>query len=156
MSRAFVRESDEAPEEPFVPPPSTQLPPGTKNYLTADGAQRFREELEQLSHETSSPQRDQRLRWLTESLRTAVVVDPLNQSTDRVRFGCSVTARDSSGTDSVYRIVGVDEIDLDRGWISWLSPIVRALMKAKVGDVVKFRSPTGEEKLTIVRIENGL
>ena len=155
MSRAFVRESDEVPEEPFVPPPSSQLPPGTKNYLTSDGTQRFRNELDQLTRTGPSPQRDHRVRWLTESLRTAVVVDPTKQSNDRVRFGFHVTVRNPQGSESTYRIVGIDEIDLDRGWVSWLSPVARALMNSKTGDAVTFRSPAGEETLTLVRIDNG-
>lgn len=67
-------------------------------------------------------------------------------------FGASVDVRDSRGVESSYRIVGVDETDIDRGWVSWLSPIAKALNNARVGERVKFRFPSGEEKLEILRV----
>jgi transcription elongation factor GreB len=70
-----------------------------------------------------------------------------------VRFGATVLVRRSDGEEDNYRIVGVDEIDLDRGWVSWLSPIAKALMNARVGEQVRFKFPSGEEQLEIVRVE---
>ena len=69
-----------------------------------------------------------------------------------VRFGASVTVRDRSGVESRYRIVGVDETDIDRGWVSWLSPIAKALLNARVGDHVRFELPSGKEELEILSI----
>ena len=67
-------------------------------------------------------------------------------------FGATVTVRENNGTESVYRIVGVDEADFDRGWISWLSPIARALVNAKVGQRVSFKTPRGFSDLEIVKV----
>ncbi len=69
-----------------------------------------------------------------------------------VRFGASVRVRRADGEEDDYRIVGVDEIDLDRSWVSWLSPIARALLNARRGQRVRFRFPSGEEELEIVEI----
>ena len=71
---------------------------------------------------------------------------------DRVRFGATVTVRELSGEVSRYRIVGVDETDIDRGWVSWLSPIGNALLNAQLGRRVRFRFPIGEKELEIASI----
>lgn len=165
MSRAFVRESD-VPQLPELPPQASPLPPGARNYLTAGGARRLRDELARLM-ETERPRLaaapgddvdakrelqalDQRIRYLQQSLRTAEVV-PAEGPADAVRFGATVTVRDASG-DTRYRIVGVDETDLDRNWVSWLSPIARALTNARLGQRVSFRAPGGMKELEIVAI----
>ncbi len=165
MSRAFVRESDDRPELPIARQPSV-LPPGAKNYLTADGAERLRKELLHLVEAQRPPlaaasddadvkrrllMLDQRIQQLEESLQSAEVVQPPAQS-DAVRFGATVTVRRADGAEDEYRIVGVDEVDLDRGWVSWLSPIAKALLNAQLGARVTFRFPSGEELLQIVRI----
>lgn len=164
MSKAFLRETD-MPDLPEAPPPV--LPPGTRNYLTAYGAQRLREELTRLLETERPPliavgndsdaklrlhRVDQRIRYLEQSLRTAEVVEAAAGSAEEVRFGATVTVRDPAGDVSTYRIVGVDEIDPDRGWISWLSPLARALMGAKAGQQVAFRSPAGPRDLTVCAI----
>ena len=165
MSKAFTRESDDAPDRPVAPRRSS-LPPGAKNYLTPDGARRFREELERLTQverpglagasgdaeaKRQLQRLDQRILDLQQSLQSAVVVAPPPASEDRVRFGATVTVRER-GAEARYRIVGVDEADLDRGWVSWLSPIAKALLNARPGQRVKFKFPSGEEELEIVRI----
>jgi len=167
MSRAFVRESD-VPQLPELPPLASPLPPGAKNYLTAGGAQRLRAELARLT-DTVRPRLsaaqpddtdakrelqilDQRIRYLQESLRTAEVVSPAEGAADVVRFGATVTVRDAAG-ETRYRIVGVDETDLDRNWVSWLSPIARALLNAPRGGRVTFKAPSGPKALEIVAIE---
>lgn len=165
MSRAFVRESDDRPEWPIARQPSV-LPPGAKNYLTADGAERLRNELRRLVEVQRPPlaaasddadvkrrllMLDQRIQQLEESLQSAEVVQPRGES-DAVRFGATVTVRRADGEEDEYRIVGVDEVDLDRGWVSWLSPIARALLNGQLGERVTFRFPSGEEQLRIVRI----
>ncbi len=163
MSKAFTRESDDLPETPLVARPPTPLPPGAKNYLTPGGAQRMREELERLSL-VERPKADpgktslnvqvleQRLRQLEQNLQSAEIVEPPAAPWDQVRFGATVTVRDRAGHESQYRIVGIDETDIDRGWVSWLSPIARALLKAKLGERVRFRFPAGEEELEIAGI----
>src|SRR6185369_8030891 len=145
MSKAFTRESDDLPDVPVAARQRAPLPPGAKNYLTPDGARRLREELDRLvqverpRHVASqfNPEAkrqlqvlDQRISYLQGSLQTAVLVAPPVPPQTRVRFGASVTVRDVSGGESRYRIVGVDETDIDRGWVSWLSPIAKALLNA--------------------------
>jgi transcription elongation factor GreB len=167
MSRAFVRESDDRPELPIARQISA-LPAGSKNYLTSGGAVRLREELRKLV-ETDRPSLvsqsddpevkrqllvlDQRIQQLEESLQSAEVVPASEGSAEVVRFGATVTVRRSDGETDAYRIVGVDEIDLDRSWVSWVSPIARALLNARIGERVRFKFPSGEEELEIVKIE---
>jgi transcription elongation factor GreB len=79
-------------------------------------------------------------------------VAPPTAPEDRVRFGATVMVRERSGEESCYRIVGVDETDVDRGWVSWLSPIAKALLNARLGDRVKMRLPAGEKELEITRV----
>jgi len=95
---------------------------------------------------------EQRVRHLEQNLQTAEIVEPPAAPWDQVRFGATVTVRDRAGNESQYRIVGVDETDIDRGWVSWLSPIARALLKARLRERVRFRFPAGEEELEIIGI----
>ena len=81
-----------------------------------------------------------------------MVVPPPAESEDRVRFGATVTVRDRSGGETRYRIVGMDEVDVDRDWVSWLSPVAKALLNSKPGQRVRFKVPTGEEELEIMAI----
>jgi transcription elongation factor GreB len=169
MSRAFVRESDDAPQLPELPPLVSPLPPGAKNYFTAGGLERLRAEVARLAA-TERPRLlaasasdieakrelqllDQRIRYLQESLRTAEVVPISPGPTDVVRFGTTVTVRENDGTESRYRIVGVDETDTDRNWVSWLSPVARALTNARLGQRVQFKAPRGMRELEVVGIE---
>jgi len=169
MSKAFTREDDDAPERPLPRPASFALPPGVKNYLTADGARRMREELAGLL-ETGRPRLaaqsdgdearqslldvDQRIRQLQQALHAAVVVSPpaMPDEQRRVRFGATVIVRRRDGSESSYRLVGAPEVDLDRGWVSFFSPIARALLNAQAGQRVQFKFPSGEEELEIVGI----
>jgi transcription elongation factor GreB len=168
MSKAFVRESD-SDDLPELPPLASPLPPGAKNYFTAGGLERVRSELAQLvdrdrpplaaaaAHDIEAKRQlqalDQRIRYLQNSLQTAEVVTPPSGSPEVVRFGTTVTVRENGGNETRYRIVGVDETDLDRNWVSWLSPIARALTNTKVGQVVPFKAPRGRRELEVVRIE---
>ncbi len=168
MSKAFTRESDDAPEPPTRLRPPAPLPPGTKNYLTAAGARRLQAELDRLTQierpklaaATDDPDArrrlqslDQQIQHLHQTLGTAVVVAPPSVPWEQVRFGATVIVRSGSSGETRYRIVGVDETDLDRGWVSWLSPIARALLNVRLGQRVRFKFPSGEEELEIVRIE---
>jgi transcription elongation factor GreB len=167
MSKAFTREDDDAPELPEVALPVSLLSPGAKNYLTAAGAQKLREEL-QRSIEITRPalagaqddpdakrqlaRLDQRIMQLEESLRSAEIVTPPSGPADVVRFGATVSVRESNGTETNYRIVGLDEMDLDRNWVSWMSPIAKALLNGKRGERIRFKFPSGEETLEIIEI----
>ena len=169
MSKAFTRESDDLPERPNTPRASSLLPPGAKNYLTPEGAQRLGEELERLLQaerprvaalpEAGGARRqqlqalDQRILHLQESLQSAVIVPPPAPPWEQVRFGATVTVREESGAQTRYRIVGVDETDLDRDWVSWLSPIAKALLQTRLGQRVRFRFPSGEAELEIAGID---
>lgn len=167
MSKAFTREDD-------LPDPGTPrrvpsaLPPGAKNYLTPEGAKRLTAELNGLI-QTERPQAlaaapdqrtserlqalDERIHHLRTSLESAVVVGPPKEDVDRVRFGASVSVRTGPDGDVTrYRIVGIDETDVERGWISWVSPIARALLSGRVGDHVRLELPSGEKELEIVDI----
>jgi len=165
MSRAFVRESD-LPDEPLFTP-STVLPPGAKNYLTPDGEKRLRAQLDELLHVTRPPlvqagddpdaklelqKLDRQVRALQVSLQTAEVVAPPQENDGVVRFGSTVTIEEAGGAHSTYRLVGVDEMDLGQGWISWISPLARALLSAKKGDTVQFSSPAGPRKLKVIDV----
>ncbi len=164
MSKAFTKESDDERDEPGARTPPA-LPPGTKNYLTAGGAKGFREELERLLEKkrelTASDKADskqelqmieRRARQLEEILRAAEVVTAPEQPWEQVRFGATVRVRDDAGEETRYRIVGVHEMDLDKDWVSWVSPIARALLNRRVGEKVKIKTPGGERKLEILEI----
>lgn len=153
----------------------------SKNYITAEGAKRLRDELHQLLHvarpevvrtvswAASNGDRsengdyiygkrrlreiDRRIRFLTQRLEKAEVVDPARQAKDRVLFGASVTLLDEEGDSRVYRIVGEDEIAPAMGFISWKSPVGKALLGKKVGDAVSVRVPGGEQEWEILAIQ---
>jgi transcription elongation factor GreB len=96
---------------------------------------------------------DRRIRFLTKRLEIAEVVDPQQQRRhDQVFFGATVTYANEDGVETTVTIVGVDEADFARGQVSWISPIARALMKAREGDVVELRAPAGIEQLEVLSI----
>lgn len=146
---------------------SPVLEPGSKNYITPEGAQKLRTELQKLV-EITRPELvdarddpdakrqlarlDQRIRQLEESLQSAEIVEPTDGPADVVRFGASVTVRESSGDETTYRIVGLDETDADNNWVSWMSPIARALLNRKLGERIRFKFPSGEDRLEIKEI----
>ncbi|MFZ1444121.1 MAG: transcription elongation factor GreB [Candidatus Dechloromonas phosphoritropha] len=179
MNKAFVREADGDDDESLEP--SLKLPPGTRNYITPLGHSRLRDELEHLvkrerpqvvevvAWAASNGDRsengdyiygkrrlreiDRRIRFLTRRLEIAEVVDPSRQvDNDQVFFGACVTVADDEGNENTYTIVGVDEADAARGLISWVSPLARALIKARAGDNVRFQSPLGVRELDIVDV----
>ena len=99
---------------------------------------------------------DRRLRFLTKRLDDAEVVDPESprddEMADMVFFGATVTYANRTGHENTITIVGIDEVDLKRNHISWISPIARALMKARPGDAVVLRAPGGVEELDVVDV----
>ena len=167
MSKAFTKESDDdlpdAPMSLWLRP----APPGTKNYLTPAGARRLQEELTRLA-DIERPKTEalsdaaerkrqlqalkQRMAYLHQNLQAAEVVPPPTAPWYAVKFGATVTVRDRIGRENSYRIVGIDEADADRDWVSWQSPLARALLNARLGQRVRFQSPDGEEELEIVAI----
>jgi transcription elongation factor GreB len=100
---------------------------------------------------------DSRIRFLTKRIDAAVVVDPAARRPEavatRVFFGATVTYKDAAGLEHVVSIVGIDEVDLDRGYISWRSPVAIALTKASPGDRVQLSAPGKTEHLEIVEVE---
>ncbi|PKO87519.1 MAG: transcription elongation factor GreB [Betaproteobacteria bacterium HGW-Betaproteobacteria-10] len=179
MSKAFIRESDSEKDEELQQSPSISL--GTHNYITPAGHARLKSELEELvknerpkvveivSWAASNGDRsengdyiygkrrlreiDRRIRFLTQRLEISVVVDPLRQgNNDQVFFGACVTIADADGVESSYTIVGVDETDATHGRISWISPLARAVMKLRVGDVARFQSPSGIREVDIISV----
>ena len=181
MSKAFTRE-DDAPEDDFDgDEDANPIPPGSKNYLTPHGWRRMRDELTWLV-KTERPQVtsvvswaaklgdrsenadyqygkkrlreiDRRIRYLTKRLEAAEVVDPaVREETDQVFFGATVTYSTSSGEEQTVRIVGIDETDPARRYVSWISPVARALIKCREGDVVQLRTPGGDEELEILEV----
>jgi len=100
---------------------------------------------------------DRRLRFLTKRLDIAEVVDPESpreeDTADQVFFGATVTYAHASGEENTITIVGVDEIDLKRNHISWISPLARSLMKSRAGDAVTLRAPGGVEELDVIEVK---
>ncbi len=168
MSKAFTRESDDAPERPTPPRPALLLPPGMKNLITPGGAMRAGSELESLLADESKirPAASsgdaeavramkllaQRVLQLQRTLQTGVVTGPPVVEDGVVRFGAIVAVRERSGEETAYRIVGLDETDLDQNWVSWISPVAKALLNARVGQRVPLKLPGGEEELEILKV----
>ena len=182
MSKAFTKEPDGHQDDddddlPRLP----QIPPGSKNYITPQGYAALKTELLALIDEERpkvvetvhwaasngdrsengdypygkkrSREIDRRIRFLTKRLDFAEVVDPLAQpNKDQVLFGETVTILDDKEEEHVYQIVGLDEIEVGKGRISWISPMAKALLKAKEGDVVRLQSPIGIREIEVLEI----
>jgi len=95
---------------------------------------------------------DRRIRFLTKRLEAAEIVDPATIQSEQIFFGATVTLEEEDGERKTYSIVGIDEADPSHGKISWISPLTRVLLKARVGDVVQLRSPKGARDLEILEI----
>ena len=95
---------------------------------------------------------DRRIRYLSKSLDSAVVVDNAGKTHGRVFFGATVTYERESGEEREVTIVGIDELDSGSTRVSWRSPLASALLKAKVGDTVTLRTPQGPEQLEIIAV----
>ena len=177
MSKAFVKEDEKDDEDEGEV--SSPLPNG-KNYITPHGFRRLKEELRKLLDEdrptivktvswaASNGDRsengdyiygkrrlreiDKRIRFLTKRIEIAHVVDPLTQEGPKVKFGATVTIEGEDGRKRTYAIVGVDETDVARGRISWISPIGSALLTGSEGEVITVKTPKGEEDLEILEV----
>jgi transcription elongation factor GreB len=99
---------------------------------------------------------DRRIRFLTKRIDAAEVVDPEaprnGRAATHVFFGATVRYANAAGTERVVSVVGLDEVDLDRNYVSWLSPLARALMKSGPGDCVVLHAPGGTEQLQILEV----
>jgi transcription elongation factor GreB len=183
MSNALVTElpSDEADDEESLSP-TLQIPPGSKNYMTPAGHAKMREEFEHLV-KVERPQMvevvawaasngdrsengdyiygkrrlreiDRRIRFLSKRLDNAEVVDPVRQQgNDRIFFGATITVSYDGEDDQVYSIVGIDEADVSRGRISWVSPLARTLIKSREGDLVRLQTPAGVREIQILEVQ---
>ena len=176
MSKAFTKEDTEAPEEALEAP---ALQAASKNYMSPAGFARLKAELRELveverpavvktvTWAASNGDRsengdyiygkrrlreiDRRVRFLIKRLENAEVVHSSGRDSDQVFFGARVRVRSSAGEKTIT-ILGLDEVDPARGVVSWISPIAKALIKAREGDIVNLRTPAGEEKLEIVEV----
>ena len=180
MSKAFTKEtetddtdSDEA-EGPA-------LPVGVKNYMTQAGFDAMRREFRDLMHverpkivevvawaagngdrsengdylygKKKLREIDRRIRFISKRLEIAEVVDPRQRTKfDQIFFGATVTYAREDDSEHTITIVGVDEADVDKAQVSWVSPIARALLKARVGDTVEIRTPAGRESIEVLEI----
>jgi len=178
LNKAFVKE-DPGNDEDEELAPALRLPPGSKNYMTRRGYDALRVELDQLVRverprlvETVAwaagngdrsengdyiygkkrlREIDRRIRFLIKRIESAEVVDPeRQQGLEQVFFGATVTFSDlETGEEQTLQIVGIDEADASQGRISWISPLARAVLKARAGDVVRFHSPAGVREIEI-------
>src|SRR5881394_3585921 len=166
MSKAFVKEDGQDPEPSEAE--DAALPPGGKNYITPGGFAHLKAELSRLV-ENERPEVvrtvawaaalgdrsenadyiygkrrlreiDRRVRFLIKRLEAAEIVNSSGRDTDQVFFGARVRVKGASGERAVT-IVGIDEVDPAQGYVSWVSPIARALIKARAGDKVQLRTP---------------
>jgi transcription elongation factor GreB len=180
MSKAFTRESDAADEDDddLAAP---VLPAGTRNYITPAGYRRLRAELMQLldderpkvvevvSWAAKNGDRsengdylygkkrlreiDRRIRFLTRRLDIAEVADPsLHHGNDQIFFGACVTYANDQGEERTITIKGIDEADNLKGEVSWVSPIARALLKAREGDEVALHTPGGVQRIEVLEV----
>ncbi len=182
MNKAFTKESESDEDAPELPPGPPGPPHGGPIYMTRRGWNLLKRELDLLVRDERPKlvetvawaagngdrsengdyiygkkrlrEIDRRIRFLIKRLENASVVDPADQqSLDRVFFGATVVISDDAGqTEQTYQIVGVDEADATEGRISWISPLAKALLKAREGDVVTFMSPAGAREIEIFEI----
>jgi transcription elongation factor GreB len=179
MSKAFTKESsgEEDDDEASLP----GLPAGGKNYITPQGYARLRAELLQLMDDERPKvveavhwaakngdrsengdyiygkkrlrEIDRRIRFLTRRLEIAEVTDPsVHHGRDQVFFGATVAYAEESGQERTITIKGIDEAESGQGEVSWISPIARALLKAREGDVVKLVTPLGVQDVEVLRV----
>lgn len=179
MSKAFVKASEDKDDSPEVPAGPAA---GGAIYMTRRGWNALKVELDQLVRDerpkmvetvawaASNGDRsengdyiygkkrlreiDRRIRFLIKRLENAKVVDPADQQElDQVFFGATVVITDDGGeTEKTYQIVGVDEANATSGLISWISPLAKALLKAREGDEVRFQTPSGLKDIEILEV----
>jgi transcription elongation GreA/GreB family factor len=165
MSRAFVKEADdelsadELPERPLNDHP---------NYVTPHGLDLLHARLKELQAQRDRLKADDEplarqklletkrdIRYYRAQIERAEIVNSAGQPRDEVHFGATVTILDEADKRQVFHIVGDDEADIAANRISWASPLAKAMMGAKVGDVVKWQRPAGASEVEIVAISYG-
>ena len=180
MNKAFVKESDNDDDDESVALQQA-IPPGSKNYITPAGYQRIKDELLQLIdvdrpevvkvvHWAASNgdrsengdyiygkrrlrEIDRRIRFLTKRMDSAAVVNPsVHHGNDQIFFGATVHYSTAAGDEHTVTIVGIDELDPLKGKISWVSPVARALTKAREGDLITLQTPLGPEELEVLSV----
>lgn len=181
MSKAFTRENDADDDDDDGTAGMPPLPAGSKNYITPRGYARLRDELLELM-DVERPkvveavhwaakngdrsengdylygkkrlrEIDRRIRFLTKRLEVAEVTDPsIHHGRDQIFFGATVHYADETGEERVLTIMGIDEADSAHGQVSWISPIARALLKSREGDVVKLATPGGMHELEVLSV----
>lgn len=178
MSKAFTRESDPPDDEELALP---ALPAGARNYITPAGYAELRAELFSLMDDerpkvvdivhwaASNGDRsengdylygkkrlreiDRRIRFLTKRLEWAEIVEPsLHHGHDQIFFGATVTYLENEGTERTVTIKGIDEANSAQGEVSWVSPIARTLLKARVGDELKLVTPSGVLHIEVLEV----
>jgi len=181
MSKAFTREVDAPEADDDEAPGLPALPAGAKNYITPAGYRRLRDELrtlldverprvvEVVAWAAKNGDRsengdylygkkrlreiDRRIRFLTRRLDIAELADPsAHHGNDQVFSGATVTYANVRGEERTVTIKGIDEADSLAGEVSWISPIARALLKAREGDEVTLATPGGVERIEILEV----
>jgi len=181
MNKAFTRETDAVDDDGDGDAGLPPLPAGSKNYMTPQGYARLRAELLHLIDDERPKvvevvhwaagngdrsengdylygkkrlrEIDRRIRFLTKRLEVAEITDPaLHHGHDQVFFGATVTYAEESGQERTVTILGIDEADSAQGQVSWISPIARALLKAREGDVVKLVTPAGAQEIEVLKV----
>jgi transcription elongation factor GreB len=179
MNKAFTRERDDGDDDDAAALPP--LPAGGKNYITPQGYARLRGELLNLIDEERPKvveavhwaakngdrsengdylygkqrlrQIDRRIRFLTKRLEIAEVTDPsVHHGGEQVFFGATVTYADEDGQERSITIKGIDEADNQHGEVSWISPIARTLLRARVGDVLQLPTPAGAREIEVLEV----
>jgi transcription elongation factor GreB len=181
MSKAFTKEDTENDDEDAADIRLPDLPAGTKNYMTPGGHKRMKAELEHLSNvERPEVTRvvswaagngdrsengdylygkkrlreiDRRMRYLVKRLDNAEVIDPATRDTEQIFFGATVSVVNQRGETRTIAIVGLDEVETALGYVSWVSPIARALTRHEAGDTVQLPTPSGVETLEILNVQ---
>jgi transcription elongation factor GreB len=134
VSRAFIKEDVDPPERSGRKRSASGLPPGAINYITARGAKRLRDKLQELRPANAS---SERIIELEQVLASVQIVDPPDPASNSVAFGATVTVKQENGVSETYTVVGVDELDLEPDAVSWISPIGKALLAADMGDSIR-------------------
>jgi transcription elongation factor GreB len=178
MSKAFTKESDDADDDELQLP---AIPAGGKNYITPKGYAALRAELLELI-DTERPkvvevvhwaasngdrsengdylygkkrlrEIDRRIRFLTKRMEIAEIADPaVHHGNEQIFFGATVTYADDAGLERTVRIIGIDEADSAKGEVSWISPIARTLLKARVGDELKLVMPDRVGNVEVIAV----
>lgn len=166
MSRAFVKEDQFETDGGEAVPERVQS--GLPNYVTPRGlhalSQRVNALMAEKGHADSIVDDDLRrqevaridrdLHYFQSRLESAIPVESSQLPEDHVHFGSEVRVADEEGREQIFVIVGEDEADPKKGWVSWASPLARALMNARVGDIVTWKRPSGSRDLEVIAIRN--